>query len=156
MSNAPNLLNDDGSASMATALMMSHHAFRRDLARFARALETFDASDAPKLAAMRKEWQWFHGAIHGHHESEDTRIFPPIRSEHPELSSCIDRLSAEHRQIDPLLGQGDRAFGETFDPDGARATIASLRTLLDPHLALEEAQIVPQLRGTKELPAPTN
>jgi len=38
MSQAPNLLNDDGTASIATALMSSHHAFRRDLARFAHAL----------------------------------------------------------------------------------------------------------------------
>ncbi len=27
----PNLLNDDGTASMATMLMLSHHAFRRDI-----------------------------------------------------------------------------------------------------------------------------
>ena len=32
------LLNDDGTASMATLLMCSHHAFRRDVASFAKAL----------------------------------------------------------------------------------------------------------------------
>lgn len=32
------LLNDDGTASMATMLMCSHHAFRRDVACLAKAL----------------------------------------------------------------------------------------------------------------------
>src|SRR5947207_3118189 len=39
MPTPPDLLNDDGSASIATALLMSHHGFRRDIARFAVALE---------------------------------------------------------------------------------------------------------------------
>ena len=46
----PNLLNDDGSASMATLLMMSHHAFRRDLGRLLRAVER-DVSNAGLLQA---------------------------------------------------------------------------------------------------------
>jgi len=33
MTSAPALLDDDGEASVATAIMMSHHGLRRDLAR---------------------------------------------------------------------------------------------------------------------------
>ena len=154
MTTPPNLLNDDGTASMATAFLMSHHAFRRDLGCFARALGRLAPSAGVELEALRREWRAFRGALHGHHEMEDTRVFPHVRGQHPELAGAIDRLSAEHRQIDPLLLRGDQAFGEPFDVSAARTVVAELTALLDQHLAFEEAQVVPNLRGGKEFPAP--
>lgn len=156
MATPPSLLNDDGTASMATAFLMSHHAFRRDLGCFSRALAKLEASEQPELAALRQEWQWFRGALQGHHEMEDSRVFPHLRSQRPELAAVIDRLSAEHHLIDPLLARGDRAFGEAPDLAEARATVAELSRLLDSHLAYEEAEIVASLRGGREFPAPAN
>ena len=40
---------------MATALLMSHHAFRRDIARFAGALQKVASGDTSKLEALRYE-----------------------------------------------------------------------------------------------------
>jgi hypothetical protein len=154
MPTPPTLLNDDGTASMATAFLMSHHAFRRDLGCFSRALAKLEASDLRQLEQLRQEWQWFRGALHGHHEMEDTRVFPHVRSQHPELAPAIERLRGEHHQIDPLLARGDQAFGEAANLDEARAVVAELSQLLDAHLAYEEAEVVPKLRGGKEFPAP--
>jgi hemerythrin-like domain-containing protein len=109
MADAPNLLNDDGSASMATMLMMSHHAFRRDLARFAEALTRVATGNATRAEALRGEWQSFHAALHGHHTVEDTQIFPDLRT--GPLAATVERLSSQHRRIDPLLERGDQAFG---------------------------------------------
>jgi len=148
------LLNDDGTASMATMILTSHHAFRRDLARFARALVSLSGSSSTPLEALRREWQWFRGALHGHHESEDTRMFPFLRADHPELAATFDRLAADHREIDPLLEQGDRAFAESVDVALASSTVASLQRLLDQHLALEEAEAIPLLRPAKQFPSP--
>src|SRR5688500_899163 len=103
------LLNEDGTASVATALLMSHHAFRRDLGQFRAALADLPSDDS-RLQALRAEWTQFHGALHGHHESEDTRIFPTISAEHPAVATVIAQLMADHRQIDPLLERGDRVF----------------------------------------------
>ena len=98
----PQLLNDDGSASMATALMMSHHAFRRDLARFA-------------------------AALHGHHQAEDTGIFPGLRSAAP----VVEALEADHRRIDPLLERADAAFGGLpAAREEALAVVGQLQDLL--------------------------
>jgi hypothetical protein len=144
---APNLLNDDGTASIATALMMSHHAFRRDLQRFAIALADANASNRP---ALREEWQRFRGGLHGHHEAEDNGVFPPLRAE---IGAIIDELSAGHHQIDPLLERGDRAFAAE-DVRAALEVIRELKTLLDPHLALEEERVIPFLRGAKGFPPP--
>jgi hemerythrin-like domain-containing protein len=156
MSTAPNLLNDDGTASMATTLMMSHHGFRRDLSRFAQALERIAAGDTSRADAVRDEWQNFHATLRGHHEAEDTGLFPNLAKEEQSLRATIEKLGADHRRIAPLLERGDRAFAEIPKVDEAAAVVRELKELLDPHLALEEAEIVPFLRGSKDFPAPPN
>jgi len=152
MSNPPTLLDADGLASIATGLMMSHHAFRRDLCRFREALEALDSS---RIGALRAEWGNFHGALHGHHEAEDTRIFPGLRAQHAALAPTIEQLSADHRRIDPLLDRGDDAFAQLPDPRAARVVIGELCELLAPHLEKEEAEVVPFLRHSAEF-SPAN
>jgi hemerythrin-like domain-containing protein len=156
MSQAPNLLNDDGSASMATMLMMSHHAFRLGLARLAKALEIVGRGDASRVEALREEWTWFHNALHGDHQSEDNGVFPNLAKEHESVRATIEKLGADHRRIDPLLEQGDKAFAELANVEGALAVVRSLGELLAPHLATEEAEIIPFLRPAKSFPAPPN
>jgi len=97
MSHTPNLLNDDGTASMATMLMMSHHAFRRDITRFIRAVEQIKAGDTSRADAVRGEWDTsYRLALHGHHTIEDSTIFPDIKSKHPELAPVVDKLTMEN------------------------------------------------------------
>lgn len=139
---------------MATLLMLSHHAFRRDLSRFAKALERVAGGDTSRVEALREEWKNFHAALHGHHHVEDTAMFPGMRDQSAELGRCIDGLAADHRKIDPLLEDGDRAFAQLPLAAGARAVVAELQRLLDPHLATEEAELVPHIRPAKEFPTP--
>lgn len=154
MATGTRLLNDDGTASMATMIMLSHHAFRRDLARFKTAIERVAAGDHSKVEALRQEWQGYHAALHGHHEMEDTRIFQSMREQQPALSPAIDELASEHRQIDPLLKRGDAAFAELPNTSSARGLLGELGELLDRHLGHEEASVIPLLRGAKEFPVP--
>src|SRR5690348_6998280 len=93
------LLNDDGKASMATMMMLSHHAFRRDLTRFQQALARVEGGDTARVAALRDEWKGYHAALHGHHSMEDANLFPSMKAEHPELTAVIDGLSADHHQM---------------------------------------------------------
>ena len=156
MSNAPKLLNDDQTASMATALMMSHHGFRRDLARFQLALEKVEQGDRSRVEALRDEWKHLCLTLHGHHLSEDTGLFPNIATEHASVRAIIEQLSADHRRIDPLLERGEAAFAHLPGTTEAQAVVGGLRALLDPHLAIEEREIIPFLRGAKSFPAPSN
>jgi len=153
MSQVPQLLNDDGSASIATALMMSHHGFRRDLARFSIALEP--PIEPSKAEALNTEWQSFRATLHGHHEAEDHGVLPSVRDKHAEVAATAERLTADHRLIDPLLERGDRAFATLSTmPVAAADVVRELQALLGPHLALEEAEIIPHLRGAKAFPPP--
>ncbi len=156
-SQPPKFLNADGTASMATMLLMSHHAFRRDIARFIRAVAEIKAGDVSRADALRGEWgKSYRAALHGHHTMEDSNIFPDIRSKHPDLATAIDTLTEQHHQIDPVLERGDAAFADLAHPEQAENVLNELRTLLDQHLAFEEAQITPSLRDTREFPAPAD
>jgi hypothetical protein len=149
----PTLLDADGTASMATALMMSHHGLRRDLARLALALRR----PPGELTLLRDEWQRYRATLHGHHTAEDQGVFPGLRAEHPELAEVFDGLTADHRRIDPILDTGDRLFAAlpatTAD---AAALIAQLSALLDAHLAIEEERIIPFLRDARSFPPPAD
>lgn len=157
MSQPPNLLNDDGTASTATMFLLSHHAFRRDIARFVRAVGQIVAGDVTRADAVRDEWaSSFRLALHGHHTMEDAHIFPDIRDKHPDLSSAIDMLTQQHHAIDPLLEAGDAAFADLAHPERAGAVLNELKALLDQHLAFEEDRVIPSLRGAKHFPAPAD
>lgn len=157
MSQPPKLLNNDGTASMATMLLMSHHAFRRDMARFIRAIEEIKAGDVSRINALREEWEKsYRQALHGHHTIEDANIFPDLRNKHPELATSLDTLIEQHHQIDPLLERGDEAFVDLAHPEKAEVVLRELKLLLDEHLTFEEAEITPSLRETKEFPAPAD
>jgi hypothetical protein len=161
----PSLLDDAGAASIATAFMLSHHGFRRDLALFAAALARLGREgDGPAAAArgatLAAEWSAFCDKLHGHHVVEDQNMFPGFRAQHPRLQATIDRLGADHRRIDPLLDEGRRAFAGLPPVDAATRVvagiIANLRALLDEHLALEEAEVVPLLRAASGFPPPAS
>jgi hypothetical protein len=153
------LLNDDGTASMATAFMMSHHGFRRDLALFEAALERLGREPgpmtAPRAVILAAEWGAFCDKLHGHHVVEDQNMFPNFRTQQPRLAATIDRLSADHRRIDPLLEEGKQAFATLPAGEGAARVVATMRALLDEHLAIEEAEVVPFLRAAKAFPPPS-
>ena len=154
---APTLLNDDGTASMATAFLSSHHGLRRDIAQFRVALGRVAGGDHARVKALGEEWQRYRNTLHGHHQVEDTAIFPGTKQEHPELAAVIDGLYADHRKIDPMLEDGDRAFAGLPGTVGkANEVVAALAALLDAHLATEETHIVPFLREARAFPAPAD
>lgn len=155
MSQPPNLLNDDGTASMATMLMLSHHAFRRDIMRFIQAVAKIQAGDSSHAEALQEEWnKGYHMGLHGHHTAEDNGIFPGIRNQHPDVAAAIDKLTAQHHHIDPVLERGDAAFADLAHPDNAAAVLVDLKKLLDEHLTFEEAEVTPFLRDGKDFPVP--
>jgi hemerythrin-like domain-containing protein len=155
MKNLPTLLDDAGDASVATAIMMSHHAFRRDIVRFGATLKELAGATIDRLAALRDEWRTFRNTLHGHHHAEDTGLFPNLARQHDSLRETLERLTADHRHIDPLLERRDRAFADLPQTaEAATQIIAELTALLDPHLATEEAEVIPHMRAMKAFPPP--
>lgn len=132
-------------------LMSSHHAFRRDLARFQRATTSLDHARIP---ALREEWASYREALHGHHTVEDTSIFPQMKTDFPPMTPAVDHLVDQHARIDPLLARADHAFAALPELHDMPDVLEALRVLLDAHLDMEEAVVIPMLRTAKEFPVP--
>jgi hypothetical protein len=115
------------------------------------------SGETSMVGPIREEWQRYRNTLHGHHQMEDTAIFPGIKEQHPELAGVIDGLVADHRKIDPMLEEGDKAFeGLPDERRPAVRVIGSLGGLLVSHLETEETHIVPLIREVKAFPPPAN
>jgi hypothetical protein len=143
MTSVPTLLDDAGAASIATAVMMSHHGFCRDIRRFGAALEAL-AGDVPatgKRCAMS-------GRAFGSRSTDTTtpRTRASFRTWHVDTRRYAGHSSGLRRthHIDSLLKRGDGAFA---DLSRTVATATRVISELDPHLATEEAEAIPHLRG---------
>lgn len=73
-----------------------------------------------------------------HHESEDTDLWPMLRTVSPALAAPLGRLSDEHEQLDAALDE----LAET----GSTGAAVAVRDLVHEHLAHEEPVLFPALR----------
>lgn len=130
-----------------TIMLAAHAAFRRDVARLARATAaTASLSDPTGRAAVNAGWETFKRQLHLHHTAEDTLIWPALRqrlahSEHAQ--SVLDAMEAEHATIDPLLDAVDEVFGQAGQPGHLADVTDALTTSLTSHLEHEERDGLP-------------
>jgi hemerythrin-like domain-containing protein len=128
-----------------TIMGVVHDALRRALARTREALSV--APGDARRVAVADHLIWMLAFLHHHHESEDAGLWPLVRARNPEAAPVLDRMSADHDEVDPLL---ERALGAArrYRADaGAREELATaLDELSGPllaHLAREEDEAMP-------------
>jgi hypothetical protein len=135
----------DGPVDLSMMYLM-HHAFRRDLRDFASAVPRTPLEDVVTWRALLRRWELFAAALHHHHRSEDTWLWPALleRADAAEQAT-LGAMEAEHEEIDPLLTSCacllDKLAGGTASPDERSALAVRLvaaRESLGRHLAHEE------------------
>lgn len=141
-----------GPADM-TMMYVMHHAFRRDLARFADAVAATPVEDRATWTALAARWDRFFEILHHHHEAEDLLIWPFLMQRaDAEEQQTLEAMEDEHSQIDPLLtavAEGFAALAGDRVPAGAedlraalKVRMAATRDLLARHLAHEETDAI--------------
>ena len=132
-----------------TMMYLMHHAFRRDLRRFADAVAATPVSDRLTWQALASRWDTFFVILHHHHTGEDAGIWPYLleRADLDERAH-LEAMEEEHSHIDPLLtsvAEGFEALGRgplPEHPEHVRATLHArleeTRDSLAAHLAHEE------------------
>ncbi len=131
------------------AMYVMHHAFRRDLADFGRAVTATSPSDRATWAALRDRWDRFADVLHKHHAGEDAGLWPLLRSRAAAAGDAaavatLDAMEAEHARIDPLLAEVRSGFAELAAQATAEARtgqayrIGAVAQLLQAHLGHEE------------------
>lgn len=137
-----------------TGMYVMHHAFRRDLARFAAAATATPLGEPDTWAALSARWDRFTHVLHEHHHAEDTLYWPVLHAAVSARGTDADRaevtaMSDEHAEIDPALAtltDAFRAMAEHPCDDHRHALeirLAGLRELLGAHLQHEETVVLP-------------
>lgn len=140
-----------GEQAPANTAMMGivHSALRRDLTRCATALTASTPPADRRRAALVAHLMWMLDFLHGHHEGEDNGLWPLVRSSDPAAGDLLDEMEHEHAQIAPaidaLIGATRRYAEDGADParEAVVEALGALRTVLDPHLHREEAEMMP-------------
>jgi hemerythrin-like domain-containing protein len=149
-----------------TVMYLMHHAFRRDLRKFAEAVPVTPVDDLATWAALARRWERFSEILHHHHSGEDAGIWPfLLERAHPAERRTLEAMEAEHERIDPLLlccGEGFAALAAPGTGAGGRSReerraglavrLAETRELLGSHLRHEEteAMVILQRHMTAE------
>ncbi len=137
-----------------SGMYLAHHAFRRDLARFAVAARETPVSDGDVWRALAVRWERFSSVLHHHHTTEDAVLWPQLLELVDAVGDAAARttlqaMEAEHDLIDPLLAACAAGFAAMAQaPDAATrerlaATAAEARDCLGAHLVHEETEALP-------------
>lgn len=135
-----------------TGMYLMHHAFRRDLSRFERAVRGTPVEEAAVWHALEARWRRFAEVLHHHHTIEDEAYWPVLleaTADDALARATLVDMEAEHAHIDPALA----ACGEAFATMAAHpcddhrnaldVRVTTLRDQLGEHLRHEETEALP-------------
>ena len=134
-----------------------HGAFRRDLGRFTRALESFKPGDADRSARLAAAWTQLDDQFTRHHTGEHEIAWPALTAVgvSPELLATFDN---EHDAMAAALTETNKAFtGLERNPEqeqiqAARDAVRQLESVVVPHLDHEEKELEPVYFAKKDTP----
>jgi iron-sulfur cluster repair protein YtfE (RIC family) len=148
--------------ALSDQLRAVHDMLRRDLAsvrdlaaRVANGASSEDVRSA--LGDLRTSGPLFHlqvncltwcQTVHSHHQGEDADLFPAVRRSAPHLAETVNRLEADHRQVQVLLGEVESMVDGLDDVAMRGRLVDALGRLsghLLEHLELEERVLAPVL-----------
>jgi hemerythrin-like domain-containing protein len=129
-----------------------HAALCRDLDRTAVVLDRPEDLSPERLRAVGEHAVWLMDFLHDHHTTEDTQLFPLLRTSSPDAGPLLDAMDAEHHAISEAVTEfkaagRDAAAGEAGAAERLRDALAVLRTVLDPHLDHEERDVPAVITG---------
>lgn len=125
-----------------------HAAVRRDLGRFAAALERFTPGDRAHAGALAQMYARFDIELSHHHQTEDKLIWPYLERSVPD-PALLRQLETEHEHLAAAL-RGARAALDRLaeDPTAqaastASAAVAELQAVAEVHFDHEERELDP-------------
>ena len=132
-----------------TMMYLAHHAFRRDLRDFARAVPATPVEDRAAWRALERRWAVFADVLHHHHSGEDEHLWPALLERaQGEDRVTVEAMEDEHAEIDPLLqgcrdGLAAMVCSPSADTRSALAVrLVATRESLGRHLAHEETETI--------------
>ena len=125
-----------------SGFLLAHRGFRAEFGRLAAAAR--QVRDAGHAALLDDQIELVMRLLHHHHTAEDTGIWPRIVSRAPEAKAALDRLAAQHEDMDPLFTAVTDRSRSVAD---RAADLARLHEVLNDHLDEEEREGVPLIQA---------
>jgi hemerythrin-like domain-containing protein len=135
-----------------------HSAVRRDLTRFAVALESFPEGNRARAAQLATAWANFDDQLTRHHQSEHEIAWPALeavglsRELITQMDDEHDRLAEALRAARDSIASLQRS-ASAADAGAAREAVARLNTVAGEHFEHEEAELEPIYLGKRDDPA---
>jgi hypothetical protein len=132
-----------------------HGAVRRDVARTEQALRSFPDGDSGRACQLQAAWRNLVRELTHHHEAEDEHVWPFLQSCGVD-TSLLEQMESEHVAMKAALGSVSAALDAlAATPTTAMARAAAdevgrAQTVINGHLAHEEADIEPLLAAREE------
>jgi len=121
--------------------LMAHRGFRAEFGRLAAAAR--QVRDEAHAALIESQIDLVMHVLHHHHTAEDTSIWPDLVAKAPSAAPALDRLEAQHEEMDPLF----TAVTDSTRSVAERAVdLQALHDLLNAHLDEEERVAVPLIQ----------
>jgi hypothetical protein len=121
-----------------------HTAIRQGAHRLAAAAAAEPAQARTK--AIEKYWKGYAAELHAHHTTEDMVFFPALVERAPEAAALIEQTDVDHARLDELMTIVTEELAAVQRGAGfqvLRRTLVELAELMDRHLDLEDAEIIP-------------
>jgi hemerythrin-like domain-containing protein len=134
-----------------------HGAVRRDLARFAAALDSLRDGDTARAGDLARAFANLRRELTEHHESEDTYAWPALEKLGADKALLGD-MESEHAAMSRALADTDAALGTlartgtAADAAAARDSLKRTREVVDQHLAHEETDLEPVIQRYVDTP----
>lgn len=121
-----------------------HHKLRQALALAREAVE--NEAETPPAPELTRELllycRGFCAALAGHHQSEDTSLFPHITKARPDLAPVIAKLSQDHSMMDYLISGLEEAVDAGASADEKLRHLDGLEAVMETHFRYEEKQLI--------------
>lgn len=130
-----------------------HDALRLVLVTAPEVLERIDPGDDDRVAVVASYFANTLAFLHVHHEGEDELLWP-LLLERVDNPAEVARIAGQHRDVDGAIQAAEASLGTwAASPTSANAralsgALIALHDVLAPHLAEEEAVILPLARVT--------
>ena len=131
-------------------MVMIHRAFRREFAQAPALVRGVAAGDRERATTVADHLQLVLEMLHHHHTGEDRLLWPKLHERvEAELRPIVELMESQHEGIHAVMDQVTavlprwRADAAEAEREQLAAGFEQLSTLLDEHLAAEEAQLLP-------------
>ena len=130
---------DDRSIAWAEQMQAVHDRLREALAL---ADDGLDGGGSPQGVDLLLHCWGFCTALAGHHNAEDTSLFPALLAERPELTDVVAKLVQDHSLIEHLLAELRSAMAREESPESLRGHLDGVGAIMESHFRYEERELL--------------